>query len=74
MPSEHQQGDSGQYSSAKRKLADTKNVETLKALLRGCATEDELRDWLGAMNATSAPTEAKEYCAALIRKRREDDE
>jgi len=67
MPSEYQTGDSGQYTTEKRKLMDTKNDMTLKALLDGCGDEAELRDWLGAANATSASTEIKEYCAERIR-------
>jgi len=74
MPRKRQSDGSRQYQTKKRRLADTKNTETLKALLRGCETEAELREWMGAFNATSAPTEAKEYCAALIRQRGVDDE
>jgi hypothetical protein len=67
MPSENQQGDSGQYTTEKRKLMDTKNDMTLRAILDGCESKDELMDWLGAANATSASTSIKEYCAERIR-------
>jgi hypothetical protein len=67
MPSEYQSGSNGQYSTEKRKLMDTKNDLTLKALLDGCDSESELRDWLGAANATSASAEIKKYCAERIR-------
>lgn len=68
MPHKDQtrQKGAGQYQSRKRRIASEKNTETMKAILRGCESEAELREWLGAMNAVDSSAEAKRYCAALI--------
>jgi hypothetical protein len=66
MVSQNQRGNSSQYQSEKHKLVSQKNDMTIKALLRGCQREKELREWLGVLNELDASTNCKRFCAERI--------
>jgi len=63
-PSTNQAGTDSEYHCQQCKLAQTKDEPTIKALLRGIRTHDELQDWMHALNTQEMDTELKEYAAA----------
>lgn len=61
MPSEYQSGSSTDYHCEWCRHVDEKDTRTIKAMLRGIRTRDELQQWMHALNNQDAATDLKAY-------------
>lgn len=61
MPSTNQAGTSTTYHCEHCRHIQEKNKMTIKAMLKGIRTRDELTDWMHALNKQDGATELKRF-------------
>ena len=66
MPSEYQSGSSQTYHCEYCRVVQTKDERTLKAILRGIRTKEQLKDWLHALNKQEKDTELKRLATEQV--------
>jgi hypothetical protein len=66
MPSEYQSGSSQTYHCEYCRVVQTKDERTLKAILRGIRTKEQLQDWLHALNKQEKQSELKRLATEQV--------